>query len=191
VDRQAAIELLLEHYRSPHNREKQPDADVVMPGGNPGCGDIVTIYLKVDRPAEKIDRVTFEGEGCTISQAAASILTELVDGLPLSEIEAMDYHAIVDVIGTPPGFRGEPVDCPVPSDPVTRDEKGQAETLSDRELEVLRLLARGASNQEIADDLVITVGTVKSHINHIAVKLDVHNRTAAVARGRELGLLRI
>jgi DNA-binding NarL/FixJ family response regulator len=98
---------------------------------------------------------------------------------------------IVDVIGTPPGFRGEPVDCPVPSDPVTRDEKGQAETLSDRELEVLRLLARGASNQEIADDLVITVGTVKSHINHIAVKLDVHNRTAAVARGRELGLLRI
>ncbi len=100
MDRQAAIELLLEHYRSPHNREKQPDADVVMPGGNPGCGDIVTIYLKVDRPAEKIDRVTFEGEGCTISQAAASILTELVDGLPLSEIEAMDYHAIVDVIGT-------------------------------------------------------------------------------------------
>jgi nitrogen fixation NifU-like protein len=99
VNRQEAIELLLDHYESPRNREKQADADVVMPGGNPGCGDVVTIYLKVDRDADRVGRVTFEGQGCTISQAAASIVTELVDGLPLSEIEGMDYHAIVDVIG--------------------------------------------------------------------------------------------
>ncbi len=99
MNRQEAIELLLEHYNAPHNREKQPDADVVMPGGNPGCGDVVTIYLKVAPDAERIERVTFEGSGCTISQAAASIVTELVDGLPLSDIEGMDYHAIVDVIG--------------------------------------------------------------------------------------------
>jgi LuxR family maltose regulon positive regulatory protein len=60
------------------------------------------------------------------------------------------------------------------------------EQLSERELEVLRLMARGASNQAIADLLVITVGTVKSHINHILGKLGVHNRTEAVARAREL-----
>lgn len=65
------------------------------------------------------------------------------------------------------------------------------ETLSERELEVLHLIARGASNQEIADRLVITVGTVKSHINHILAKLDARNRTEAVARARELGLLEI
>jgi LuxR family maltose regulon positive regulatory protein len=65
------------------------------------------------------------------------------------------------------------------------------EHLSDRELEVLRLMAQGASNHEIAEQLVITVGTVKSHINHILVKLDVHNRTEAVARARGLGLLEI
>lgn len=63
------------------------------------------------------------------------------------------------------------------------------ESLSERELEVLRLLAQGATNQEIAERLVITVGTVKSHINHILGKLDAHNRTAAVARARTLGLL--
>lgn len=65
------------------------------------------------------------------------------------------------------------------------------EHLSERELEVLRLMARGDSNHEIAEQLVITVGTVKSHINHILVKLDVHNRTEAVARARGLGLLEI
>jgi LuxR family maltose regulon positive regulatory protein len=66
-----------------------------------------------------------------------------------------------------------------------------AEHLSGRELEVLRLVAQGATNQEIADRLVITVGTAKSHINHILGKLDSHNRTEAVARARSLGLLDI
>ena len=65
------------------------------------------------------------------------------------------------------------------------------EHISERELEVLRLMARGASNHEIAEQLVITVGTVKSHINHILVKLDAHNRTEAVARARGLGLIDI
>lgn len=63
------------------------------------------------------------------------------------------------------------------------------EHFSPRELEVLRLMAQGATNQEIAEQLVITVGTVKSHINHILGKLNAHNRTEAVARARGLGLL--
>lgn len=63
--------------------------------------------------------------------------------------------------------------------------------LSERELEVLRLVAEGASNQVIAERLVITVGTVKSHINHILGKLNASNRTEAVARARQLGWLDI
>jgi LuxR family maltose regulon positive regulatory protein len=63
------------------------------------------------------------------------------------------------------------------------------EHLSERELEVLRLMARGASNQAIARQLVITVGTVKSHINHILGKLGASNRTEAVALARGLGWL--
>jgi LuxR family maltose regulon positive regulatory protein len=63
------------------------------------------------------------------------------------------------------------------------------ETLSERELEVLQLIAGGASNQTIATALVISLGTVKSHINHILGKLAASNRTEAVARARNLGLL--
>jgi LuxR family transcriptional regulator, maltose regulon positive regulatory protein len=66
---------------------------------------------------------------------------------------------------------------------------GLVETLSQRELEVLRLIALGASNQAIAEQLFITVGTVKSHINHLLHKLDAGNRTEAVARARQLGWL--
>ncbi len=65
------------------------------------------------------------------------------------------------------------------------------ESLSARELEVLHLIARGATNRDIAGQLVITEGTVKSHINHILGKLNAHNRTEAVARAREWGLLEL
>jgi ATP/maltotriose-dependent transcriptional regulator MalT len=61
--------------------------------------------------------------------------------------------------------------------------------LSQRELEVLQLLAGGASNQEIATALVVTPGTVKLHVSHILSKLGVHSRTRAILRARDLGLL--
>ena len=64
-----------------------------------------------------------------------------------------------------------------------------AEPLSGRELEVLDLIAQGFTNREIADRLYITVGTVKRHINNIYGKLQVHHRTEAVARARDIGLL--
>jgi predicted ATPase/DNA-binding CsgD family transcriptional regulator len=60
--------------------------------------------------------------------------------------------------------------------------------LSERELEVLRLVAMGKSNREIARELVLALGTVKSHLHHILQKLDARSRTEAVARARELGL---
>jgi LuxR family maltose regulon positive regulatory protein len=64
----------------------------------------------------------------------------------------------------------------------------QISSLSKREKEILLLLEQGKTNQDIAESLVITVGTVKSHLNHILAKLDANNRTQAVARARELGL---
>jgi LuxR family maltose regulon positive regulatory protein len=63
------------------------------------------------------------------------------------------------------------------------------EPLSERELEVLQLIASGLSNREIADRLTIAVGTAKRHASNIYAKLDVHSRVQAVARAQELGLL--
>lgn len=69
-------------------------------------------------------------------------------------------------------------------------DQGLIEPLSERELEVLQLIAAGKSNREIARELIVTVGTVKKHINNIFGKLDAHSRTQAVARARELNLVR-
>ena len=68
-------------------------------------------------------------------------------------------------------------------------EQPLVDPLSERELEVLQLFARGDYNQEIADLLVIALDTVKRHVTHIFVKLGVNNRGQAVARARALGLL--
>ena len=66
---------------------------------------------------------------------------------------------------------------------------GLVEALSERELEVLRLLAEGKPNRQIADELYVAVDTVKKHVTHIFEKLGAANRTQATARARELGLL--
>ena len=63
------------------------------------------------------------------------------------------------------------------------------EPLSERELEVLRLLANGHSNREIAKALIVTLGTVKTHVHNIYGKLNVQSRTQAIARARKLALL--
>ncbi len=79
----------------------------------------------------------------------------------------------------------------LPASKVGTSEKDQTlvEPLSDRELEVLRLIAAGGSNWEIAQDLFIAVGTVKTHLNKIYGKLEVHSRTQALVRARELNML--
>ncbi len=73
--------------------------------------------------------------------------------------------------------------------PATSPTDALAEALTPRELEVLRLIAAGASNQAIAQQLVLTLGTVKKYANSIFGKLGVRSRTQAIVRGRELGLL--
>jgi LuxR family maltose regulon positive regulatory protein len=78
---------------------------------------------------------------------------------------------------------------PLPAESGVRGEQPLIDPLSQRELEVLQLIARGDSNQEIADQLVITLDTVKRHVTHIFGKLGVHNRVQAVARAQTLGLL--
>lgn len=103
MDRQTQIETLLDHFNNPRNRQQLADADVTMPGGNPGCGDVVTVFLKVDDTQDptKVGELSFVGSGCTISQAAASILMEMVnaDKPALDQVLEMDYEDMVDQLG--------------------------------------------------------------------------------------------
>jgi nitrogen fixation NifU-like protein len=99
MDRQQAVAHLLDHYRNPRNRELLLDADVIQPGGAPDCGDHITIFLKVDADSGRVARLTFEGEGCTISQASASVLTELLQEAPLSRVDALEEGELLDLLG--------------------------------------------------------------------------------------------
>jgi nitrogen fixation NifU-like protein len=97
MDRQQHIEKLMEHFEAPHHCGALPDAEVIHQGGNPSCGDIITVYLKIDE--DRAMQVQFEGEGCTISQAAASILMDQVQGKTLAEIESLDYNDLIEELG--------------------------------------------------------------------------------------------
>jgi len=66
---------------------------------------------------------------------------------------------------------------------------GPPEPLTDRETDVLRLIAAGKPNQQIAQELVITIDTVKKHVTHLMGKLGATNRTEAVTRAHQLGLI--
>lgn len=95
----ANLELIADHYRRPRHFGALPGADVVMPGGNPGCGDVVVVYLRAD--GDRLRDVRFEGHGCTVSQAGTSMLLEHVHrmGLSAEAILAMDVRLMEELLG--------------------------------------------------------------------------------------------
>ena len=97
VDRQEYIEYLLDHFQNPRNRHRMEGADVQLGGGNPGCGDLITMYLRIED--DKVVEASFEGEGCTISQAGGSIVSELVEGLSLDAIKELGTHTMKEEMG--------------------------------------------------------------------------------------------
>jgi len=101
VDRETRIVWLVDHYRRPRHRGKLDDADVRVPGGNPGCGDLVTLYLKAEDGEDRVAAVSCEGVGCTLSQAAASILAERTNQQKptFEEVLAFSYEEMLDLLG--------------------------------------------------------------------------------------------
>ena len=101
MDRQLQIQILVDHFNNPRHWGRLQDTDVEMPGGNPGCGDVVTVYLKGAEDHEHIAGVSYEGEGCTISMAASSMLLEqVVEGkLMMDEVLDMDYNEMIEALG--------------------------------------------------------------------------------------------
>jgi nitrogen fixation NifU-like protein len=93
-------ELILDHYKNPRNHGLLDPADARAEGQNPLCGDEIAITLRLDG-GDVVEDVGFEGRGCAISQAATSMLTELVKGRPVAEVAAMPTEELLDELGVP------------------------------------------------------------------------------------------
>src|SRR5437868_14919660 len=98
MDRQEAIEFLLDHYENPRNLGPLEHANISLSGGNPGCADIIIMHARFGEDG-KLEAVHWEGEGCTISRAAASYGTELVQGMTAEAVEEMSFEALIEQLG--------------------------------------------------------------------------------------------
>jgi nitrogen fixation protein NifU and related proteins len=90
-------EIILDHYRNPRNKGKLPEADISTHDSNPLCGDEIDIHMKIQ--GDRIMDIKFEGRGCAISQASASMLTEMVINKPLTSVKDIAKTDILENIG--------------------------------------------------------------------------------------------
>jgi nitrogen fixation NifU-like protein len=98
MDRQERIDLIIDHFENPRHVGPLEQADVIYGSDNPACGDVVTVYLRADGKAGRAT-LAFEGQGCTISQAAASMTMEMLNGLTLAQIDAAAAEPLLEKLG--------------------------------------------------------------------------------------------
>ena len=94
-------EVILDHYKNPRGHGVLDPHDARAEGQNPLCGDEVAITLRFAADGETIDDVGFEGRGCAISQAATSMLTEIVKGRKAADVAVMPKEELLEEIGIP------------------------------------------------------------------------------------------
>ena len=94
-------EVILDHYKNPRGHGVIEDADAQAEGLNPLCGDEVTIYVQFGEDGETIDEVKFSGRGCAISQAATSMLVDMVKGQKANELAEMPKDELLEEIAIP------------------------------------------------------------------------------------------
>ena len=90
-------EMILDHYRNPRNKGKIEEPDIRINDSNPLCGDEISIDLKVE--GDIIKDIKFDGRGCALSQASASMLTEMVSNKPLTTIKDITKDDVLENIG--------------------------------------------------------------------------------------------
>lgn len=166
-----AVELALEH---------SPDVvltDLRMPGID---GDVATARILAARPKTRVlILTTYESDDAILPAIEAGASGYLLKAAPQEEILA-GLRAVA---------RGEVALAPRIAALLVQRVKTPTPSLSPRETEVLKLVAAGKSNPEIAAELYLGEATVKTHLLHVFEKLDVSDRTRAVTRAMELGLL--
>jgi nitrogen fixation protein NifU and related proteins len=94
-------EVILDHYKNPRNHGTIENPDAHAEGKNPLCGDETEIFVKFGTDGATIEDIKFSGRGCAISQAATSMLTEMVKGRQASEVATMTRDDILEEVGIP------------------------------------------------------------------------------------------
>ncbi len=89
-------EVILDHYKNPRNKHALPNATISLHKNNPLCGDEITIHARLEDG--RVAEVAFEGQGCSISQASASMLTDAVSGRAIDEASALatEFRAMME-----------------------------------------------------------------------------------------------
>ena len=98
MDDQLYREYILEHYKHPHNHGSLEHPDMQAHDLNPLCGDELTFQLSLD-PDGRVKEVAFDGHGCAISQASASMLSDELKGLTTEELLKLDRETVLDLLG--------------------------------------------------------------------------------------------
>ena len=94
-------EVILQHYRSPKNFGALDGATAVGAESNPLCGDHIEIRLRIDPSGGRLEEVRFTGDGCAISMASASMMTEKIKGEPMERVRAMTQEDVLKLLGIP------------------------------------------------------------------------------------------
>jgi len=98
-------ELVMEHFRHPHNVGRIEDADAKAIEGSPACGDMVAVYLKVDPETQRITDIKFESYGCASNIATGSIITDLALGKTLEEAKKITWKQASEALGGLPPIK--------------------------------------------------------------------------------------
>lgn len=91
-------EMILDHYRDPRNKGRLDPADISYEDDNPLCGDEIHLYLRLDGE-NRVTEVAWEGDGCAISMASASMLSEEIKGKTLEELRHLGKDHILEMLG--------------------------------------------------------------------------------------------
>jgi nitrogen fixation NifU-like protein len=156
---------VLELFRNPKNLGRIENADAEAISGSLACGDMISVYLKVDKETQKISAASFESYGCAANIAAASTMTEMAKGKTLEEAWNISWKSISDALGGLPAvkyhcgilavgslrrairnyFKDKPKPSWMPEEP-TPDEKHALE--EEKLLEVLAKRAQRLKDEE-------------------------------------------
>jgi len=167
---------LLELFKNPKNVGEMPDADVKVTEGSLACGDMITIFLKIDEKIKRIDNIKFLSYGCAANIATTSMMTELVKGKTLEEAKKITFKEIADALGGLPPVK---MHCAVLSIDGLRsairkyeEERGLIE-VPELDESFIRSRLRHVMNPKIGRDIVSTGMVEEMRILDGKVEIDL------------------